>query len=199
MKVPWLPSEKPELSRFINEIVLAEESDEDGEGKYASHFELYLRAMKDVGSDRSRLDRFTNLLRSDSDFVNALKESSPSDSVREFVEFTFQIASKGLPAEVAAAFCFGREDIIPDMFNRLQATFLQAGIIAPWFAYYIRRHIELDGDHHGPMALRLVDSLCDSPETTQAAIQVARRAIELRIRLWDGVVKELDAIAEPRS
>ncbi|HCX75593.1 MAG TPA: heme oxygenase, partial [Algoriphagus sp.] len=45
MSLPWLPASDPLVARLINDIVLAEESDEDGEGGYCSHFELYLRAM----------------------------------------------------------------------------------------------------------------------------------------------------------
>ncbi len=43
--VPWLPSGNPLGGRFINEIVLSEESDDDGQGGFTSHFELYHRAM----------------------------------------------------------------------------------------------------------------------------------------------------------
>jgi Protein of unknown function (DUF3050) len=47
---------------------------------------------------------------------------------------------------------FGREDIIPEMFSRLQKTL--PGIKhykarLRHFIYYIERHIELDGDSHG--------------------------------------------------
>jgi len=41
---PWMPSSRPELRRFINEIVLGEECDEynvAGMRRFISHFELY--------------------------------------------------------------------------------------------------------------------------------------------------------------
>ena len=193
VEVPWLPAANPELSRFINEIVLAEESDEDGDGTFASHFELYLRAMRDVCSDVKPLLSFVDRLQNRAVVADALTEFAPSGTVREFVEFTFNIASKGMTAEVASVFCFGREDIIPEMFERLLQGFEPSAISAPRFAYYVRRHIELDGDQHGPLALRLVNSLCDTDEKTTAAIAAARRAIELRIQLWDGVLQQLDS------
>lgn len=188
VEVPWLPAANPELSRFINEIVLAEESDEDGDGSFASHFELYLRAMQDVGACTRPLLMFADRLRNGVSVGDGLREYAPSESVREFVEFTFGMASQGLTAEVASVFCFGREDIIPEMFSRLLQTFVQSGMNAPRFAYYVRRHIELDGDQHGPVALRLVNLLCDSEAKTAAAMIAARRAIDLRIRLWDGLL-----------
>lgn len=194
VEVPWLPAKNPELSRFINEIVLAEESDDDGDGSFASHFELYLRAMRDVGSDVTPLLSFVDRLQNRAVVADALAELAPSGTVQDFVGFTFDIASKGLTAEVASVFCFGREEIIPEMFKRLLNGFQESAISAPRFAYYVRRHIELDGDQHGPLALRLVNSLCDSDEKTSAAIAAAHRAIELRIQLWDGVLQQLDSL-----
>ena len=194
VEVPWVPATNPELSRFINEIVLAEESDEDGDGSFASHFELYMRAMRDVGSDVTPLLSFVDRLKNRAVAADALAELAPSETVQDFVGFTFDIASKGLTAEVASVFCFGREDIIPEMFERLLQGFEPSAISAPRFAYYVRRHIELDGDQHGPWALRLVNSLCDSDEKTSAAIAAARRAIELRIQLWDGVLQQLESL-----
>ena len=38
--VPWLPPMDRQGCRLVNEIVLAEESDQDGRGGFASHFEL---------------------------------------------------------------------------------------------------------------------------------------------------------------
>src|SRR5437763_17203328 len=62
--VPWLPPADPASARLVNEIVLAEESDEDGRGGFTSHFALYVRAMVSYGADTSCLERFlTELLR----------------------------------------------------------------------------------------------------------------------------------------
>src|SRR6202020_2973894 len=54
--VPWLPATDPLATRFVNEIVLAEESDEDGQGGFLSHFGLYLRAMTRCGADTTAID-----------------------------------------------------------------------------------------------------------------------------------------------
>src|SRR5262245_17345533 len=49
-QTPWVPPTNHVGCRLINEIVLGEESDEDGQGKFASHFELYLRSMQQCGA-----------------------------------------------------------------------------------------------------------------------------------------------------
>ena len=61
--VPWLPGESNEGGRLINEIVLAEESDADGRGGFASHFELYQRAMRQFGAQTTDIDRLLARLR----------------------------------------------------------------------------------------------------------------------------------------
>ena len=48
IEVPWLPPGDPTTCRFINEIVLGEECDDDGQGGYASHFELYRPSVSQV-------------------------------------------------------------------------------------------------------------------------------------------------------
>lgn len=194
--VPWLPVSNPDLARFVNEIVLGEETDEDGQGSFCSHFELYRQAMDDVGADRSQIDSFVEnlrlkLLSSPSSVSDALQHVNAPDNVQAFVEFTHRVTLSGSSAEVASVFCFGREDIIPDMFQRLLHAFEAAKMEVPRLAYYIRRHIELDGDHHGPLTRKMVNLLCNTPEKTQAAIAAARNAISLRIQLWDGVVAAL--------
>jgi hypothetical protein len=57
---------------------------------------------------------------------------------------------------------------------------------------YLQRHIELDHDEHGPLALRLLDVLCDGdPDRIARAEEVGVEAIEASSRLWDGVLKEI--------
>src|SRR5204863_9681955 len=48
---PWTPAADPESARFVNEIVLAEESDEAPDGGHASHFEIYVAAMDAAGAE----------------------------------------------------------------------------------------------------------------------------------------------------
>ena len=57
---PWTPVENTEAARFINEIVLEEETDEIKEHHVTSHFELYLESMKEIGADTSIIDEFIN-------------------------------------------------------------------------------------------------------------------------------------------
>ena len=63
VEVPWLPGMDPLGSRLVNEIVLAEESDDDGRGGFASHFELYHRAMTRCGANTAPIDEFLSELR----------------------------------------------------------------------------------------------------------------------------------------
>jgi len=53
--LPWVPKGNPAVRRFINEIVLGEESDVDPNGNAASHFELYSDAMREAGADTSSM------------------------------------------------------------------------------------------------------------------------------------------------
>ena len=70
--VPWLPPADHASARLVNEIVLAEESDEDGRGGFTSHFALYVRAMAGCGADTSCVERFLTDLRRGSPLPAAL-------------------------------------------------------------------------------------------------------------------------------
>jgi hypothetical protein len=105
------------------------------------------------------------------------------------------LANSGSTEEVLAAFFYGREDIIPEMFGRLLNTLYGAkhnNDRVRNFIYYIDRHIELDGDSHGPMGRELLeDLLANSPNRGEQARRAACSSIEARIRLWDGTLSKL--------
>ena len=190
-EIPWLPRDASDLARFVNEIVLGEESDEDGHGGFCSHFELYLNSMNEVQASRGPVLEFTKALRNHVAVPQALSTVSAPASVQNFVNFTYQTAKTGSAAEVACVFCFGREDIIPEMFHRLLTTFEATQLQVPSLSYYIRRHIELDGDHHGPLSRRMVNLLCKDSDTIRSCIATTRTAIQRRIQLWDDVLAAL--------
>jgi hypothetical protein len=60
------------------------------------------------------------------------------------------------------------------------------------FRYYLERHIEVDGGHHGAISLRMVELLCGEDDTRwEQATQAAQAAIEARLGLWDGILASL--------
>jgi hypothetical protein len=187
VSVPWLPSGNGEASRFINEIVLVEESDDDGRGQHASHFELYHRAMTQFGADTSKIDRFLSNLRSGQSVHQAT--AALSSSIRSFVSHTFAAIDRGDLCEIASTFTFGREDLLPDVFQRIVDELnTQTGGGLHDFEFYLRRHIELDGEEHGPRATQFVESLCGSDQSKwRAAEEAAVSALKVRLAFWDAI------------
>lgn len=194
--LPWLPPADPLMTRFLQEIVLGEECDEDGRGGYISHFELYREAMVELGADVHPIDDFLSRLRAGASPDLVLERCPILPTTREFVHFTLQVVRVGQPHEIAAAFYFGREDIIPEMFQQLVTTL---GPEQPQYGrlrHYLTRHIELDGDRHGPLSQQLLDSLCaGEAQRIEEANKMALRAIQMRIRLWDGLLAAVSSQA----
>jgi hypothetical protein len=193
---PWAPRGPTSARRFINAIVLEEESDvglPDGTGNptFASHFELYAQAMTEVGADPSPARQFARLA-SECGFGEALRQAGDTVPVaaRMFMQETFSVIASGEPHRVAASFALGREQIIPPMFRALLRDMHITPAQAPAFHYYLERHIHLDEGEHAPMAIRLLDELCrHDPVRMQAeAVETARRALQARIEFWDGVL-----------
>ncbi len=188
MTIPWMPSEQTTYTRFINEIVLAEESDEDEDGGYLSHFELYLLAMKDVGAHTLPIEQFLQEIKNGCDPLEATALSFVPKASGVFVRHTLDLVLNGQPHEVAASFLYGREGLIPEMFQSLFDEMKANALETKRLNYYLQRHIELDGDEHGPLAEKLLLALCgQSEKKTKEAEAAAQSALRARIALWDGI------------
>ncbi|QDT96039.1 DUF3050 domain-containing protein [Gimesia aquarii] len=189
---PWVPRGDASVRRFINEIILEEESDEStSKGEYSSHFELYMTAMAEVGACTASLTEFIETVKQQG--VNAaLKLPGVPEPSRQFTSQTFALIEEGQPHKVAAAFALGREHIIPDMFRSILKRTGVSEAEAPVFHFYLNRHIDLDGDFHAPLSLRLLNGLCDGNETKiEEAIAAAQSAVQARLLLWDGVLASI--------
>ena len=197
----WHPVENADSCRFINEIVLCEESDENRGGGFASHFQLYHLSMKSAGACTQKIDRFLELLRNDQSPSEALGALDNPESVNQFVADTLQIIEKGKLCEVAAFFAFGREDLLPDLFEKVVAEVNAASDGAlDDFQYYLNRHIEVDGDDHGPMAKKMVESICGNDEAQWDLVsQAASQALNARLRLWDGMASAMSSTSNVSS
>jgi len=190
VELPWVPVGSGAVRRLVNEIVLAEESDEAPGGEYLSHFELYLAAMRECGAETEPILSFVDRVRRGVQVGAALADPSVPPSVAAFCETTMAIATSGARHRIAAAFAYGREEVIPSMFLRFVER-LAAASPASWstLRFYLERHIGVDADEHGPMAKRLVESLCgDDPRLWAEATEAAAASLRARLRLWDGVV-----------
>jgi len=187
VEIPWRPRGDPQSRRWINEIVTAEECDEDGKGGYLSHFELYRKAMEEAGADTSKLEAFLQALEDGHRMKGACLRAGVPEGPREFLATTWSLLeSESVPA-IASAFTLGREDLVPAMFHHL-VDGLGKSSPGRWdsFLYYLNRHIQLDGDTHGPMALQLLVRLCgDDSSRWQQARESAVKSLRARLRLWD--------------
>jgi hypothetical protein len=162
IRVPWFPVDNARAARLINDIVIGEETDVDPDGSYVSHLDLYLRAMRDIGASTRQFEKFRSLVLIGIPVEVALARIGAPLHVRAFVAHTMALANSGSTEGVLAAFFYGREDIIPEMFRRLLDTLYASGHNNDrlrHFIYYIDRHIELDGDSHGPMGRELLSDL----------------------------------------
>lgn len=186
----WLPRGDRQTRRLINEIVLGEESDEVGGGA-TSHFEMYLDAMRQIGCSTAAIDAVLLRVRA-GESVTAALAGAPAPA-RQFSTTTFSIVQSGSLPAIAAAFTFGREEVIPAMFVELIEDLQQRGTAnTSILREYLARHIELDGGEHGPMAERMLCEVCGDNEGRWAAAgQAAEVSLRARIALWDGVVKAL--------
>jgi hypothetical protein len=191
---PWFATSNPETRYLINEIVLAEESDLCIDGRRLSHFEMYLEAMQDCGAKTTAIEHFLGELHSLQNIFVAIKKSDLHPNIKAFLDFTFRVIEEGKSHEIAAAFTFGREDLIPGMFTEIlrnfQANFPDNDLSK--LIYYFERHIELDADEHGPMAMKMITELCGEDPKKWAEVQeISILALEKRIGLWDAIEEHI--------
>lgn len=190
--LPWKPKTNSAAARFINEIVLEEESDVNVNGLPQSHFEMYLEAMVEAGADVQRIQMLLTDFKDLDNFETTLEVANLLPAERDFLKFTFSVIQTQEPHIIAAAFTFGREDVIPDMFLKIIEGAETQDSSFPKLGYYLKRHIELDGDDHGPLALKMIQELCGDDHFKWNEVAVySKKALEKRILLWDSIAERI--------
>ncbi|WP_421810487.1 DUF3050 domain-containing protein [Flagellimonas sp.] len=191
--LPWKPASDTTVARFINEIVLEEESDFNEEGVAKSHFEMYLDAMEEVNANTSKVNDVIGSFGNLEEIAVQINNADLNLAEKNFLSFTFEVINTQKPHIIAAAFTFGREELIPDMFlGIIEQSGKKGPEQYPKLSYYLKRHIELDGDEHGPMAVKMMKMLCgqDEQKWTDVA-EYSQRALEHRVALWESITKKL--------
>ncbi len=192
IQVPWVPTGPTGSRRLINDIVLVEESDELG-GGFISHFELYLDGMTQAGASRTAIDSFIELIRAGKPVLSALKEAETPAPSADFTTMTWGFIENAPIHCQAAAFAFGREDLIPDMFDQVVSVNKEMGNQLSVFVDYLERHIQVDAEEHTPMAMQMLADLCeDDLSKWRECEEVVNTALAARCQLWDGILAAVE-------
>lgn len=192
--LPWVPQGDGLGRRLINEIVVEEESDEDGAGGFASHYELYITAMKEAGASTQKIEHLINILQDEQVLAVAMEKANLTSASKQFIAANWEIVENAPVHALAASFTLGREDLIPDMFRRLLKDILDThhGELKT-LKYYFERHIGLDEDHHTPMAMKMLTALCgEDDQKWKAAEKAASIALKARLQYWDALLAAIN-------
>ena len=185
--IPWTPNKNTNSTRLINDIVLCEESDFNADGVAMSHFEMYIEAMNQIDAKTSHIDTFITQLQDGNDYQTSLDFVKVHEEIKKFLDFTFEVINSQKVHLIASVFTFGRENLIPDMFVEIVIKFnAQPNENLSKLVYYLDRHIDIDGEEHGPMALNMINDLCaNDQDKWDEAKEVCKEALIRRIKLWD--------------
>lgn len=187
----WAPVASPETCRLINEIVLGEESDLDPSGDGASsHFELYVDAMRQCGADTRPVSSWIEHVRRERTWPTDLAEHNVPAPAARFLQSTRGMIENGSVHTIASCFTFGRENVIPEMFQSIVEEIDRQTERLTILSYYLRRHIEVDGDEHGPLAYEMISRLCgDDGRLWDEVEAAAQESLKARITFWDDILE----------
>lgn len=193
-KNPWIPVGDPELRYLVNKLILVEETDLNSKGEHQSHFEMYLDAMIETGASTQKIRDFLLHVNHGTDIFLIIAASKLPISIKQFVKNTFDVVSEAKPHKIAAAFCFGRENLVPEIFHQLLKE-LKSELPREkikLFEYYLRRQKELKKEYQ-PHAFKMLEILCgNEAEKWEEVNTTAQKAIDTRINLWNGIAREIN-------
>ena len=189
--VPWTPSRQPQLVGLINSLLAEEECDclpaELGGPRQLSHFEIYRLSMLEVGADTGPIDAVLHHSKQHG-LASSLQHPAIPEPSRRFLLTTQELIDRQEIHALAAAFAYGRERLVPDLFSHLLDRLRFLALPCPMLIWYLQRHIDLDGESHGPLAESMVLALAGADHSAQSRVdEVRAQVISDRERFWDAI------------
>ena len=144
---------------------------------------MYIEAMEEIKANTTEIEDFISCVKHSNDLEYNIEKSNISQDIKSFLNFTFNTIKGGKVHEIAAAFTFGREEVIPDMFLEIiQNTEKNQNVNLKKINYYLQRHIDLDGDEHGPLAHEMLVNLCEQDNSKWDEVcKASKKALKHRI------------------
>lgn len=197
---PWFPSKDALSANLISSILVEEEGDlaEDGLS-YMSHYEMYLKAMNDIGANTTHINRLLSLLKENHSIQDAIALIPIRTGTKNFVLTTFDFFQLEVH-EIAATFVFGREGITASMFlpilKQIETTLDSSDKTNfSTLIYYLKRHIELDAGEHYHKASKMLDNLIGNDvQKLQKAEIAATQALMARIHFLTDIQKSFSSL-----
>jgi len=189
----WINSKHKIATRYINELMLEEESDMDPDGNPISHFELYLKSMEEVGANTTDIKKFLNAINTGNGINFAINKVSLPKHISDFLNTTFDIIKSDSSPKVASSVYFARENLIPVIFPGFLDSLKNIDINKfRLFRFYLDRHIFLDSGTHSKWSRETLISICgNNKEKWKEARKSALDSIYARIKLWDGITDSI--------
>ena len=186
----WKPSAYPNSTRIVNELVTEEESAPDGNGSYASHFQLYREAMQQAGATTHLVDRLVQLVQEQGNIPQAVTKLRLPESIKQYLSMNWEITQSGKPHQIAAAYFLGREDVVSQLMNKLDDELLAYhGSKLSKYKTYLSRHYTTDPTIHQQRMLNILSELCGDDDSKWTEAEAAAKiALEARFKLWDGML-----------
>ena len=197
--VPWVPPAHPQMAGLINSLVAEEECDllpeSLGGPLHLSHFAIYRRAMEEIGADTTVIDAVLQQA-SSGDRHGALCHDGIPASALQFLSTTQALIASGEAHALAAAFAYGRELLVPELFRALLDRLKDLALPCPTLRWYLERHIALDGESHGPLAETMVLTLAGTDPGAHRRVQAVRQQVLAdRAAFWDAIEIRLREIS----
>jgi len=199
-RLPWIPTsgQKGKLARLVTEMVMRYEFDTDESGETMSHFEMYLQAMDQLGSDTKQITSFLTMLQAcatagvpcPESIDSALLFCSMPKGVPEFLRYTFSLVESKELHKVAASLAFGRQYLIID---KLLATIDKSGPQGfGKYKYMLSRHKGLYNKNYTPLSFQILVELCgDDEEKWRDVEEIAAQSLQARINLYDATYNQM--------
>ena len=145
--------------------------------------------MKNMGAKTDQLDKLTSRIIDKGYNEKYLDDIDITAEVKSFLKHDLEVSMNGTLPEIIGAFTLGREKVIPKMFGYILPAIKETST-SKHLITYLERHIDVDGDRHGPLSVKLLNTSCDK-EQLSLAYATAIKSLELRLLVWDKVYENI--------